>query len=139
MRTGKNASADTLKTWTSDSNFLTNGLLTADHWLVTLPGAGSYFIEANDNVWPLLRDTWVNVNLLGRTWSGPRHFELSAGPGSNGAARVTGTSGRFAGVSGSAVHSVDVDRYERLSQFASPTRGQLRLDVRRPQQTATAQ
>ena len=123
----------------ADSNFLTNGLLTADHWLVTLPGVGSYFIEANDNVWPLLRDTWVKVNLLGRDWTGPRHFELSVGPSSNGAARLTGTSGRFAGVAGTAVHSVDIDRYQNMSQLASPTTGQLRLDVRRPQQTATAQ
>ena len=121
------------------SNPLIRGILTSDHWLVTVPGAGSYFIESNDNIWPLLRDTFVKVNLLGRSWSGTRHFELTSGPDPNGAAVLTGASGRFAGVSGSAVHSVDIERYARASQLQYPVTGQLRLEVRRPaQQAATA-
>ena len=85
------------------SNPLLRGVLVADHWLVTVPGAGSYFIESEDNVWPLIRDTFVDVNLLGGSWEGSQLYELSVGPDSRGAARLLGTSGRFAGVEGVAV------------------------------------
>lgn len=121
------------------SNPLIRGIVAADHWLVTVPGAGSYFIESEENLWPLIRDTFVDVDLLGRAWE-TTHYELSIGPDERGAATVTGASGRFAGAHGTAVHSLDLARYEHRSQLLYPATGQLRLDVRRPvQQAATIQ
>jgi hypothetical protein len=120
------------------SNPLLRGVLVADHWLVTVPGAGSYFIESEDNVWPLIRDTFVDVNVLGGSWEGAQLYELSVGPDSRGAARLLGTSGRFAGVEGVAVHSLEVTDYADRSQLLYPVNGQLRLDARRPAQQAAA-
>jgi len=111
------------------SNALMRGILTDDHWLVTVPGTGSYFIESLENIWPLLRATVVDVNLLRQTWTQARHFELSAGPLESGAARLTGTTGRFAGTTGTALHAVDIENYARMSQLQYPIEGQLRLDI----------
>ncbi len=121
------------------SNPLLRGVLLADHWLVTVPGAGTYFIESEENVWPLIRDTFVDVNLLGGTWEGTQLYELSIGPDNRGAASLVGTTGRFAGVQGVAVHSMELTDYAHRSQLLYPASGQLRLDVRRPtgQQAAT--
>jgi len=120
------------------SNPLVRGIIVADHWLVTVPGAGTYFIESEDNVWPLIRDTFIDVNVLRGSWEGSQWYELSAGPHDRGAARVHGVSGRFAGLTGTAVHAVELNDYASRSQLLNPVNGQLRLDVRRPpQQTAT--
>jgi hypothetical protein len=120
------------------SNPLLRGIIVADDWLVTVPGAGTYFIESEENIWPLLRDTAINVNLLGLSWEGERLYELSVGPDSRGAARLTGASGRFAGVQGTAVHSIQLELYENASQLLFPANGQIRIDARRrPQPAAT--
>lgn len=121
------------------SNPLLRGVVIADNWLVTVPGAGTYFIESEENLWPLLRDTAINVNLFGRQWEGERLYELSIGPDARGAGRLTGASGRFADVSGTAVHSLEVSDYRYPSQLQFPVTGQLRVDARRPGQAATAQ
>jgi len=122
----------------ADSNLLVAGVMTADHWLVTIPGVGSYFIESNDNIWPLIRDTVIDVNVLHRTWGGMQHYELSAGPLDNGAARVTGTSGRFLGVTGSAIHAIDLENYARTSQLLYPIRGEWRIGLNAPAPQAAA-
>ncbi|MGD2167795.1 MAG: hypothetical protein PVF63_06775 [Gammaproteobacteria bacterium] len=120
----------------NDSNALTRGIVVADHWLVTVPGAGTYFIDSEENFWPVIRDTFVDVNLLGRDWEGARLYELSIGPDNRGAASLVGVSGRFAGVRGAAVHSIELRDYERTSQLLYPVAGQLRLDARRAEQQA---
>jgi hypothetical protein len=111
------------------SNPLLSGIVAADHWLVTVPGEGSYFIESNENLWPLVRDTVIDVNLLRRAWSGTQQYELSIGPNGDGTAKVTGASGRFAGFSGTVVHSLELSEYEHFSQLQFPAKGQLRLDL----------
>ncbi|MGD8810712.1 MAG: hypothetical protein PVG24_13970 [Gammaproteobacteria bacterium] len=118
----------------SRSNALIRGLVVDDYWLVTIPGAGNYFIESQENIWPLVRDTVVDVNLLKRTWRGVQRYELSIGPNSDGTAKVTGTSGRFAGTAGTVVHSLELSRYEHVSQQQSPAYGQLRVNLRRSEQ-----
>lgn len=120
------------------SNPLLRGVVVADHWLVTVPGAGTYFIESEENVWPLIRDTFVDVNLLGGSWEGSQLYELSIGPDSRGAASLTGATGRFAGIEGVVVHSIEVKDYEHRSQLLYPVTGQLRLDARRTSQQAAA-
>jgi len=115
----------------SHSNLLLRGLVADDHWLVTIPGAGSYFVEARENIWPLIRDTFLDVTLLHRRWSGAQRYELTIGPNRDGSALVTGASGRFAGTAGSAAHSVELSSYENASQLRFPSQGQLRLDLRR--------
>ena len=113
------------------SNPLLRGLVADDHWLVTIPGAGSYFVESRENIWPVIRGTIVDVNLLQRKWSGTRRYELTIGPNRDGSARVTGVGGRFDGTQGSALHSIELSDYENLSQLQFPSSGQLRLDLRR--------
>jgi len=115
----------------SQSNLLLRGLVADDHWLVTIPGAGSYFVESRENIWPLIRDTLIDVTLLHRRWSGTRRYELTIGPNRDGSALVTGASGHFAGTAGSVAHSVELSGYENPSQLRFPSKGQLRLDLRR--------
>lgn len=78
------------------SNAIVGGLLTEDHWLITYPGRGSVVAAGASNVWPILRDTLVRVDLLGRAWSGNAEYSMLTG----GAAEVTGVAGSLSGRSG---------------------------------------
>ena len=58
----------------ADSNLFMQGALVDDYWLLTIPGQGSLFVHSRNNQWPLLRDTFVLVDLLDRPWSGSGPF-----------------------------------------------------------------
>ncbi len=111
------------------TNPVTTGIVVSDHWLVTVPGAGSYFIESSENLWPLLRDTVVRTNLLRRPWEGVRRYQPTEGPEFNGAARVTGTTGRFKNARGTAVNTVELRDYVRPSQLRNAMAGELSLNI----------
>jgi hypothetical protein len=81
------------------TEFLRSGLLVDDFWLITVPGQGTLFMHSVNNDWPLLRDTLVRVDLLGRDWQGPGAYTPTVGPADEGA-RVAGLSGSFAGRAG---------------------------------------
>jgi hypothetical protein len=120
------------------TNPVTGGVIVADAWLVTVPGAGSYFIDAQENVWPLLRDTLVDVGLLRRSWSGARRYATTIGPDTSDAAVVTGATGRFVGIGGRAANAYEVDRFSGLRDIGEPVRGELSLDIARSAADVTA-
>lgn len=93
-----------------DSELLRTGLLVEDYWLVSVPGAGSLLVHAESNQWPLLRDTLVNVDWLGRDYAGPRKYHPTRGP-ANAAAEVHGLTGAYAGSRGRAREYLSLESY----------------------------
>jgi hypothetical protein len=110
------------------SNLLINGIVQSDYWLISYPGRGTVYLEVDSNVWPLTRQTIVDVDLLGRDWSGPRRFEPTIGPAANGTAQLIGASGDFVGQYGSATETYTIERYEKGQVFLEGLLG--RLDLR---------
>lgn len=109
----------------AESELLHAGLLVQDYWLISVPGAGSVFVHAVNNQWPLLRDTVVRVDWLQRRFSGPGHYVPTQGPGSAGAA-VIGLTGEYAGLRGRGRESLSLDSYQgSLAQLS----GRLLLEV----------
>jgi hypothetical protein len=100
----------------TDTDLLLRGVIVADHWLVTVPGQGMLFVEGHNNVWPLLKDTFIPVTYLQREWRGPATYAVTAGPGPRGTAQVVGLNGAFEGLRGAARETYDLERF-------SPTRG----------------
>ena len=107
------------------SELLRAGVLVDDFWLLSFPGEGSIFVHAVNNEWPLLRDTLVDVDLLGRRFTGPAHYGPTVGPAAAGA-RVQGLSGSFAGTVGNARERVALETY--AGSFAGLA-GELLLDL----------
>ncbi len=95
------------------TDLLTAGVIANDHWLVSLPDEGAFFVVAETNVSSIARDTFLAVHLLGREWSGARAYAPTAGPGVAGMARVIGASGGFAARAGRALERYRIDRFER--------------------------
>lgn len=95
-----------------DTDFLLNGVLLNDDWLVSVPGRGSLFITAQSNWWPLLKDAVIPVWYLGRPWRGPAVYEPTVGPGVGNQAIVRGASGEFAGRQGSAAERYQMEDFD---------------------------
>lgn len=95
------------------TDFLTNGVILNDYWLLTVPGGGSLFMLGDSNVWPLMKDTVVPVTLLNRPWPGPHDYQPTEGPGLRGTALVLGATGRFEAQEGSAIERYRVNRFSR--------------------------
>ena len=112
------------------TEMLTRGLLVDDDWLVTIPGEGSFFIEADNNLWPFLRETLIPVWYLDRPWQGPKSYRPTAGPGDGGAAIVAGATGLFADREGTVVESYEISDFD---QVAGPGRIDVRLFLRIPE------
>lgn len=100
-------------------NMMLHGLPVRDTWLVTVPGEGSFIVEADGNMWPLLRDHLLPIWYFGREWQGPATVHPVTGPGLRNTAVVEGLTGRFAGLTGSAVEQLDL---ELVSANAHATR-----------------
>jgi hypothetical protein len=96
-----------------ETDLLLHGVIVSDHWLVTVPGEGSFVVQADNNLWPLLKDTFISVSYLGREWGGPEEYTVTAGPGTRDVAEVYGISGRFAGLRGSAIETYGLERFSR--------------------------
>jgi hypothetical protein len=107
------ALASKLSVPSQETDFLTNGVILNDYWLLTVPGEGSLFMVGDSNVWPLIKDTLVPVTLLNRPWSGPRDYQPTSGPGLRGTALVLGATGRFETQEGSAIERYRVNRFDR--------------------------
>ncbi len=93
------------------TNVVSSGLILADSWLVTIPGQGSFIVEVENNLWPIVRDTLVDVDLLKRPWIGHKFYEATVGPETNGTAAMTGATGAFRGTYGSAADVIELDDY----------------------------
>jgi len=94
-----------------ESELLRSGFLVEDYWLISEPGAGSLFVHAESNQWPLLRDTLVSVDWLGRDYGGPRKYDPTRGP-ANAAAEVFGLTGTYAGARGRARERLSLESYD---------------------------
>jgi hypothetical protein len=95
------------------TELLTAGVLANDHWLVSVPDDGAFFIVAETNVSTMAKDTLVAVKLLGREWQGPRMYAPTEGPEIAGTARVIGASGAYAERSGRALERYRIDEFAR--------------------------
>jgi hypothetical protein len=107
-----------------DTDLLLRGLLVADHWLITVPGEGSVFVRAQNNVWPFLKGTVIPMRYFDRAWEGPVEIKPTAGPHSTRAALVIGATGSFASVRGEAAESY---RLKGIAPLAAD--GALLLDL----------
>lgn len=97
------------------TELLTTGVLADDHWLVSFPGEGSFFVVAETNLTSIAKDTLVAVRLLGREWQGPRTYSPIEGPGIAGTARMVGASGAFAERAGRVLERYRVERFTRTA------------------------
>lgn len=97
------------------TELLTRGVLIDDDWLVSIPGEGSFFIEADSNLWPFLKETLIPVWYLDRPWQGPKHYRPTAGPGDEGTATVSGVTGSFANRKGTAVEIYHISDFNRTT------------------------
>lgn len=123
------AIASRLSKLSEQTNLVSMGVVLADHWLVTVPGRGSYFVEVDNNIWPLVRDTLVDVDLLRRPWSGPRLYHATIGPQANGVASVVGATGAYLGAYGSGEDALELADYAGRLDFTGHLRGELRLRI----------
>jgi hypothetical protein len=94
----------------SESGFLRSGLLVDDYWLISVPGAGTVFMHAVNNQWPLVRDTVVWVDLLKRKWNASGQYDPTRGPAAAGA-QVVGMTGTFKDLRGVGQEHVSLDSY----------------------------
>lgn len=101
----------------AESDSLTRGVIADDLWLITIPGEGTLQIIAQSNVWPLVKDTLLNASVLGRTFSGPREYTVTAGPTGDGQALLVGATGLFAQRAGRALERMRVMGYSREQGF----------------------
>jgi hypothetical protein len=92
------------------SELIRSGILVDDFWLISVPGEGSVVVHAVNNQWPLLRDTLVRVDWLGRSWAGPGEYGPTRGAG-GAQANVVGLTGEFVGIQGRASEQLSLSAY----------------------------
>jgi hypothetical protein len=124
------AVASRISKLSSQTNLVTEGILLEDDWLLSVPGRGSYFVEAQSNVWPLLRATVVDVGLLRRAWSDRREFPLTIGPGIGETALVTGATGSYRDLVGSGIDRLALNGFRSLPELTGPIEGWLEVSLR---------
>lgn len=93
----------------SESTRLLNAEAIVDSaWHIWLPDKGSLFIDQTENLWSYLRGVVLPARLSSAdSWRGNWYGITTAGPGALGTARVTGGSGRFAGITSEATESLN--------------------------------
>ena len=95
-----------------DTELLRNGALLTDDWVVSIPGQGSLFINGQSNWWPFLKEMLIPVWYLGRPWSGPSDYAPTVGPVNGVWALVSGATGRFSGLTGTAAERYSVREFD---------------------------
>jgi len=106
--------ASRVSQFSEGTEMLTRGVLVNDDWLVTIAGEGSFFINANSNLWPFLKDTLIPVWYLDRPWEGPKNYRPTSGPTEDGSALVSGGTGLFSDIRGTAVESYQVSEFDSV-------------------------
>ena len=129
------ALASRLLSTSADTDLLLRGVLVSDHWLVTVPGEGTLFVEADSNAWPFLKETLVPVWYLDRPWNGPAEYWPTVGPGADDSGRVVGVTGLYRGSEGSAVERYEVTALDPQRDVAL-AKGELHLNLPGPQVAA---
>ncbi|RPI62329.1 MAG: hypothetical protein EHM50_04170 [Lysobacterales bacterium] len=129
------ALASRLLSTSAETDLLLRGVLVSDHWLVTVPGEGTLFVQADSNAWPFLKETLVPVWYLDRPWSGPTEYWPTVGPRPDDSAHVVGVTGLFSGSEGSAVERYEVTVLDPQREVAI-AKGELHLNLPGPQVAA---
>ena len=129
------ALASRLLSTSPDTDLLLNGVLVSDDWLVTIPGEGSFYVHADSNAWPFLKEKLVPVWYLDQPWSGPAEYWPTVGPGADSSADVVGLTGSFRGSEGSAVERYEVVALDPARKIAQ-AKGELHLNLPGPQVAA---
>jgi hypothetical protein len=94
-----------------ETDLLLRGFLVSEHWLITVPGQGTLFVDGENNLWPFLKESLIPVKYLQQEWHGPVRYPVTIGPTVGRTAEVFGVSGAYAGLRGSAVESYDLRRF----------------------------
>ena len=108
---------------TSERTSLLKGVALIDSaWHVYLPERGSLFIDQTENMWSYARNIvlparWSSAD----SWKGTWYGITTAGPNALGTARVSGSSGRFAGITTEAVEAINARAYSALQGPVSAT------------------
>ena len=118
------AAATRISVPSSSTEFLRSGLLVEDHWLISVPGRGTLYVNAVNNQWPLLRDTVVRVDWLRRNFAAGS-YAPTRGPGARGAT-VSGLTGAYAGARGNASEQLSLASYQGSLETLT---GQLAIDL----------
>lgn len=96
----------------ASTELLLAGALVSDYWLVTVPGEGSFFVHAEDNLWPYIKDIVLPGRYFGRPMEAARSYTPTVGPEPEAAAAVYGATGRFAGLRGLARSSYRIEAFD---------------------------
>ena len=129
------ALASRLLSTSAETDLLLRGVLVSDHWLVTVPGEGTLFVQADSNAWPFLKETLLPVWYLDRPWAGPAEYWPTVGPGADDSGRVVGVTGLYRGSEGSAVERYEVTALDPAREVAL-AKGELHLNLPGPQVAA---
>jgi len=129
------ALASRLLSASPDTDLLVSGVLVSDFWLVTIPGEGTFFVHADSNAWPFVKQTLLPVWYFERSWSGPAEYWPTVGPGADDTAEVFGVTGLFRGSEGSAIEHYEVTALDRARNLAL-AKGELHLNLTGPQVAA---
>jgi hypothetical protein len=111
----------------SDTDLLLQGMLLDDYWLITTPGEGTLFVEADSNAWPFVKESLLPVWYLERPWQGPSEYWPTVGPSSDSTGVALGVAGAFHGA-GRAVERLEVTVLDPARR-AAVARGELHLDL----------
>jgi hypothetical protein len=120
------AIATRLSVPSTDTDLLLRGVIVEDHWLVTVPGQGTLFVGGHNNVWPLLKDTFIPVTYLQREWRGPASYAVTSGPGPRRSADVVGVNGTFEKLHGFARETYSLEKFS-ASRGIEAMRGSLEI------------
>jgi hypothetical protein len=129
------ALASRLLSTSTETDLLLRGVLVSDHWLVTVPGEGTLFVQADSNAWPFLKETLLPVWYLDRPWRGPTEYWPTVGPRADDSGRVVGVTGLYRGGEGSAVERYEVTVLDPQREVAL-AKGELHLNLPGPQVAA---
>ena len=104
------------------TSLLKGAALMDSAWHVYLPERGSLFIDQTENMWSYARNIvlparWSSAD----SWKGTWYGVTTAGPNALGTARVSGSSGRFAGITTEAVEAINARAYSALQGPVSAT------------------
>lgn len=130
---GQTGIASRLSLPSESTELLRRGVIVSDHWLISIPGEGSLFVDADSNLWPFVKRDVLPVWYLGRSWGGPQSYGPTIGPGPNHSGIVQGATGRFAERVGS---SMELYHLSAFNTQRGPDEFEAELFVNLPELTA---
>ena len=107
--------ASRVSQFSESTELLTRGILVDDDWLVTLSGEGSFFIRADSNLWPFLKET-LDSGLVSRSaLAGSAQLTVRRLVRAKAVRRsLRARLGRFANLEGTAVESYEISGFDKI-------------------------